>query len=52
LPESGQAFGGGVFVAGTYFDTQTDAQVGNEITVIDVAGTSGFYGIAAAFPVL
>ena len=29
----GQAFGGGVFVAGAHLDAKTDAQVGDEITV-------------------
>ena len=47
LPEARQAFGGRVFVAGTHFDTETDTQVGDEVAVIDVAGTTGFYGVVA-----
>ncbi len=52
LPESGQAFGGGVFVAGAHFDSEADAQVRHEVTVIDVAGAAGFLGIVTDFGTL
>jgi hypothetical protein len=49
LPESWQAFGGGVFVAGTHFDAEADAQVGDEVAVIDVAGAAGFLRVITDF---
>jgi hypothetical protein len=49
LPESGQAFGGGVFVARAHFDAEADAQVGDEVTVIDVAGAAGFLRVVTDF---
>jgi hypothetical protein len=36
-----------VFVAGTHFDAEADAQVGNEVAVIDVAGATGFLRVVA-----
>jgi len=47
LPEAGQAFGSGVFVAGAHLNTKADAQVGNEVAVIDMAGTSRFLRVVA-----
>jgi hypothetical protein len=47
LPESGQTFGGGVFVAGTHLHAEADAQVGNEVAVIDVTGAAGFLRVVA-----
>lgn len=47
LPESGQTFGGGVFVTGTHFHAKTDAQVGDEVAMIDMAGTAGFLSVVA-----
>jgi hypothetical protein len=44
-PESGQAFGGGMFVGGTHFDAEADAEVGDEGAVTDVAGRPGFCGL-------
>ena len=49
LPEAGQSFGGGVFVAGTHFDAEADAEVGDEVAVVDVAGTAGFLRVVANF---
>lgn len=42
LPEPGQAFGSGVFVAGAHFNTEANAQVGDEVAGIDMAGTTRF----------
>ena len=41
LPQAGQAFGPGVFIAGPHFHAEADPQIGHKITVINVAGTSG-----------
>ena len=49
LPKSGQAFGGGVFIAGAHFYAEADAQICHEITVIDVAGASGLLWVVADF---
>ena len=38
---------GGVFVAGAHFDAEADAQVGDEVAVIDMAGAAGFLRVVA-----
>mgnify|MGYP006866084300 CR=1 FL=1 len=52
LPEVGEAFGGGVFVAGAHFDAEADAKVGDEVAVINVAGAAGFLRVVADFRAL
>jgi len=47
LPEAGQTLGCGVFIAGADFNTEANAQVGDEVTVIDMAGTSRFLRVVA-----
>jgi hypothetical protein len=51
-PESRQALGGGVLVAGTHFDAEADAEIGDEVAVIDVAGAAGFLRVVADFRTL
>lgn len=38
-----------MFVAGAHFDAEADAQVGDEITVIDVAGAARLLRVVADF---
>jgi len=47
LPESGQSFGCGAFVAGADFDAGAEAQVGDKVAVVNVAGATGFLGVVA-----
>ena len=49
LPQAGQAFGSGVFVAGTHFHAKADLEVGHKITVIHMAGTPHLLGIITNF---
>ena len=52
LPKSGETFGGGGFIAGADIDAEADAEIGHEITVIDVAGAAGLLGIVTDFSTL
>lgn len=47
LPEAGQAFGGGVLVAGPHFHAEADAQICHEVAVMDVAGAAGLLRVVA-----
>jgi hypothetical protein len=49
LPKSGQSFGSGVFIARTHFHAEADAQICDEIAVIDVTGATGFLRVVADF---
>ena len=49
LPQAGQDFDSGVFVAGTHFRAKADPDAGHKITVIHMAGTPRLLGIAANF---